>query len=158
MGPGTYVSQRAGEAEAKMASFALKEPDPGIAFECASAELPFEHGRAAGSAIVAARSDLSRLVTSGYVSMRDVAVDLRGRLRARPGLGAGLSNIAKDIRISGNLRDMKVTLDPADAGNRVLRAGAAIATLGLSLKGSAANNARREDVDPCAAVFQVAHR
>jgi len=158
MGPGTYVSQRAGEAEAKMASFALKEPDPGIAFECASAELPFEHGRAAGSAIVGARSDLSRLVTSGYVSMRDVAVDLRGRLRARPGLGAGLSNIAKDIRISGNLRDMKVTLDPADAGNRVLRAGAAVATLGLSLAGSAANNARREDVDPCAAVMQAAHR
>jgi uncharacterized protein involved in outer membrane biogenesis len=155
MGPGTYLSQRAGEAEAKMASFALKEPDPGIDFECASAELPFEHGRAVGSAIVGARSDLTRLVTSGYVSMRDVAVDLHGRLRPRPGLSAGLSSIAKDIRISGNMRNMKVTLDPADAGNRVLRTGAAIVTLGMSLAASAAKNARREDVDPCAIVFEV---
>jgi hypothetical protein len=157
MGPGTYVSPRAGEAEAKMASFALKQPDGGIAFECASAELPFEHGRAVGSAIVGARSDLSRLVTSGYVSLRDVAVDLRGRLRPKPGLGAGWADIAKDIRISGNLRDMKVTLDPQDAGKRVLRAGAAVATLGMSLAGSARNRARGDD-DPCAEVLEAAHK
>ena len=158
MGPGTYVSQKAGDAEAKMVSFSDKGSAGGIAFECASGVLPFTHGLAVGNAIIGARSHLTRLLTSGHVSMRDVAVDLRGRLRKKPGLGTGYADIAKDIRIAGNLRNMKVSLDPADAGKRTLRAGAAIATLGLSLAASSAADAGQGDVDPCAAVFEAAHR
>ena len=158
MGPGVYVSQEAGNAEAKMVSFSKKDSTGGIAFECASGELPFTQGRAAGSAIIGARSHLTRLLTSGHVSMREVAVDLRGRLRKKPGLGPGYADIAKDLRISGNMRNMKVTLDPADAGKRTLRAGAAVATLGLSLAAASAADSGRGDVDPCAAVFEAAHQ
>jgi hypothetical protein len=157
MGPGVYVSQAAGNAEAKMVSFSKKGSTGGIAFECASGELPFTQGQAAGEAIIGARSHLTRLLTSGYVSMREVAVDLRGRLRKKPGLGPGYADIAKGLRISGNMRNMKVTLDPGDAGKRTLRAGAAIATLGLSLAASSAADAGQGDVDPCAAVFEAAH-
>lgn len=158
MGPGVYRSEKAGEAEARMASFSKKGAKGGIDFECASASLPFAQGRAAGEAIVGARSDLTRLLTSGYISMREVAVDLRGRLRPKPGTGAGFADIAKDIRISGNIRDMKVRLDPADAGRTALRAGAAVATLGLSVAGSAAANTARGEIDPCAMVFEGAPR
>ena len=154
MGPGVYASQKAGDAEARMAAFSKKDSDGAIAFECAGANLPFAQGRAAGDAIFGARSDVSRLLTSGYVSMRDVAVDLRGRLLPKPGMGVGFSAIAGDIRIAGNIRAMKITLDPAGKPAAALRAGAAIATLGLSLAGSAMANAAREDSDPCAAVFK----
>ena len=154
MGPGVYVSQKAGDAEAAMVAFASKGSAGRIAFECAGADLPFARGRATGAALVGLRSDVSRLLTSGYVSMRDDTVDLRGRLRPKPGIGVGLADIAGDIRISGNIRAMKVTLDPDAKPKAVLRAGAAIATFGLSLAGSAIANAAREDVDPCTAVFR----
>jgi AsmA family protein len=153
MGPGVYASQKAGDAEAMMVTFSKKDSAGRIHFECAGAELPFVQGRATGKGILGMRSDVSRLLTSGYISLRDETVDLRGRLRPKPGMGVGFSAIAGDIRIAGNLRAMKVTLDPADSSKRALRAGAAIATLGLSLAGSALANAAREDIDPCAAVF-----
>ena len=153
MGPGAYASQKAGDAEAMMAVFSKKDSTGRIAFECAGADLPFMQGRATRDAIVGARSDVSRLLTSGYVSLRDEAVDLHGRVRPKPGMGVGLSSIVGDIRIAGKMRALKVTLDPAGKPGAALRAGAAIATLGLSLAGSAVANAAREDVDPCEAVF-----
>jgi hypothetical protein len=155
MGPGVYASQKAGDAEAMMVAFSKKDSTGRVTFECAGADLPFVQGRATGNAIVGMRSDVSRLLTSGYVSLRDKDVDLRGRLRSKPGMGVGMSNIAGGIRISGNIRAMKTTLDPAGKPEAALRAGAAIATLGLSLAGSAAANTAREDVDPCEAVFAM---
>ena len=151
MGPGVFTSQKAGDAEAMMAVFSKKDSTGRIAFECAGAELPFVQGRAKGNAIVGARSDVSRLLLSGYVSMRDEAVDLHGRVRPKPGMGVGLSAIVGDIRIAGNMRALKVALDPAGKPGAAMRAGAAIATLGLSL---AIANSAREDSDPCAAVFK----
>ena len=104
--------------------------------EDSAADLPFTQGRATGNAIVGARSDASRLLTSGYVSMRDEAVDLRGRVRPKPGMGVGLSAIDGDIRIAGKMRAMKVTLDPAGKPRAAVRIGAAVLTLGLSLAGA----------------------
>lgn len=153
MGPGIYASQKAGDAEALMVAFSKKESAGRIVFECAAADLPFMQGRATGNEIVGARSDVSRLLTSGYVSMRDEAVDLRGRVRPKPGMGVGLSAIDGDIRITGKMRSIKVTLDPAGKPRAAVRIGAAVLTLGLSLAGSAVANAAREDSDPCAAVF-----
>lgn len=158
MGPGVYVSQKAGDAEARMVAFSKKASTGGIAFECASAELPFTQGRAAGEGIVGARSDVSRLLTSGYVSLRDVNVDLRGRLLQKPGTGVGFSAIAKDVRISGNIHAMRMTLDPLGKPAAAVRAGVAVATLGLSVAGSAMANAAREDIDTCAAVFAGARK
>ena len=153
MGPGVYASQKAGDAEAMMVAFSKQGSSGRIAFECAGAALPFVQGRAAANNLIGMRSDVSRLLTSGYVSLRGKDVDLRGRLRPKPGLGLGLSAVAGEIRIAGPIRAMKVTLDPAARGKAVARTGAAIATFGLSLFGSAIANAGREDSDPCEAVF-----
>jgi hypothetical protein len=49
---------------------------------------------------------------------------------------------------------MKTTFDPAGKAGAVARAGVAVATLGLSLAGSAMANSAREDIDPCSAVFK----
>ena len=156
MGPGVYASQKAGDAEAMMVAFSKKDSAGRIAFECASAQLAFNQGRASGNAIFGARSDVSRLLASGYISLHDEEVELRGRVRPKPGMGVGLSAIAGNIRIAGKMRAMKVTLDPAATPELAVRAGAAIATLGLSLAGSAIANAAREDSDPCEAVFRIA--
>ena len=153
MGPGVYASKGAGDAEERMVAFSKKGSDGRVTFECAGARLPFVQGRATGNAIVGLRSDVSRLLTSGTVSLRDREVDLHGRLRPKPGSGVGLAAIAGDVRIVGNIRAMKVTLDPAGAPKVLARAAAAIATLGLSLAGSAAANSAKEDSDPCTAVF-----
>lgn len=153
MGPGVYASQKASDAEALMVAFSKRDSTGSVAYECAGANLPFVQGRADGIAIVGMRSDVSRLLTSGYVSFRDNTVDLRGRMRSKPGMGVGLSNIAGGVRISGNIRALKTTLDPAGGPETALRAGAAVATLGLSLAASSMANAAREDVDPCEAVF-----
>ena len=153
MGPGVWALQKAGDAEALMVAFSKKNSTGNIAFECASAELSFLQGRATGDAIVGARSDVSRLLTSGYISLRDETLDLRGSVRPKPGMGVGFAAIDGDIRIAGKIRKMKASLDPAGKPAGVVRAGVAIATLGLSLAGSAAANAAREDSDPCADVF-----
>lgn len=154
MGPGIYASQKAGDAEAVMLAFSKKDSTGQIAFECAAANLPFVQGKASGDAIVGARSDVMRLLASGHVSYQDNTVDLRGRLLPKPGQGAGLAAIAGDIRIGGSIRAMKTTLDPAGTAGAVMRAGAAVATLGLSLAGSVAANNAREDIDPCETVFR----
>jgi AsmA family/AsmA-like C-terminal region len=152
MGPGVYASQKAGDAEAVMLAFSKKDSTGRIDFECASGHLPFVQGVASGEAIVGARSDVMRLLTSGHVSYLDNSVDLHGRLRPKPGSGVGLAAIAGDIRIGGNMRALKTTLDPASTPKAVVRAGVAVATLGLSLAGSVAANNAREDTDPCEAV------
>ena len=154
MGPGVYTSQKAGEAEAKMVNFSTKDAKGSINFECAGANLGFVQGRATGDSIVGARSDMSRLLTSGYVSLHDVEVDLRGRVQPKPGATVGLAHIVGDVRIAGNIRAMKTTFDPAGKAGAVARAGVAVATLGLSLAGSAMANSAREDIDPCSAVFK----
>jgi len=154
MGPGVYASQKAGDAEAIMVAFSKKDSTGVIAFECAGAGLSFMQGRAAGNAIVGARSDVSRLLTSGYISLRDETVDLRGRVQPKPGMGVGLSAIAGNIRIAGSIRAMKVTLDPAATPEVAARAGAAVLTLGLSLAGSAIANAAHQDNDPCTTASQ----
>src|SRR6185295_13349749 len=126
--------------------FSKKDSKGNIAFECAAADLPFVQGRATGAAIVGARSDMSRLLTSGYVSLHDVEVDLRGRVQPKPGASVGLAAIVGDIRISGNIRAMKTSFDPAGKAGAAARAGLAVATLGLSLGASAMANAAREDI------------
>ena len=156
MGPGVFASQKAGDAEAVMLAFTKKDSTGSLLFECAAGNLAFVQGKASGEAIVGARTDVMRLLTAGSVSFQDNTVDLHGRLRPKPGSGVGLAAIAGDIRIGGNLRAMKTTLDPASAPGAVLRAGAAVATLGLSLAGTAAANNARADTDPCEAVFAKA--
>jgi hypothetical protein len=149
MGPGVYASKKAGDAEALMTAFSKKDSSQQIDLECAGASLAFVNGRATGERIVGARSAASQLLTSGTVDMREESVDLRGRLRPKPGAGVGLSAIAGDIQINGKIREMKVHLDPAGAPGAIARGAAAIATAGLSLLLSGSSSGP----DPCEAVF-----
>ena len=77
---------------------------------------------------------------------------MRGRVQPLSGK-VGLATIAGDIRISGKIRQPNAGLVGAPAA--IVRAGAALATAGLSLVGTAmadADQAKKNDA--CEAVFR----
>ena len=151
MGEGVYASKVAGDWEERMAHFTKKHSSEEIDFECVTASLPFRNGRAAGDSIIGGRSTVSRLLLSGYVDLREQQVDLHGKVHPKPAHGVGLAAIAGDIEINGKIRKMRAKLDPAAKPIMVARAGAALATGGLSLLAESKANSR-PGPDPCEAV------
>lgn len=146
MGPGVWASQKAGAAEAMMVSTLSGKESGKIEFECVGAAMPFASGRATAMPIVGTRSAVSNLLTSGYIDLRDETLDLRGRVKPRSGAGPRLSIIAGDVKIAGNIRSPKMSVEAAGA---VARVGVAIATAGISLVGTAIADAANADFDPC---------
>lgn len=148
MGPGVFASPKAGEAEATL----MSAPESGqIDFHCIGASLPFRDGVASSQALIGARSGRSHLLTDGTLDLRRETIELRGRMKPRPGAGISLATITGDVQITGMILEPKMTLQkPAT----VARVGAAFATLGITAVGTAiadAADAKRED--PCEQVF-----
>ncbi|HZZ92916.1 MAG TPA: AsmA family protein [Usitatibacter sp.] len=150
MGPGAWNSPRAGDREALMTNAFASEGAQKIQFECVTANLPFRAGVARGRSMVGFKTEASELITSGVVNLRDESVDLHGRVHAHKGVTLGLANIAGDVKIGGHLTKLQMSLDPADTPGVIARAGAAIATLGVSVIGSALIEKMDPDrADPC---------
>jgi hypothetical protein len=148
-------SEKAGEAESLMTSLTalLSEKNaPHIRLDCFAGHLPFSKGVAA-SALVGARSEVSKLLTSGAVDLKRQAVDLRGRVRARTGVSLGIAALSGDVSIAGPLRKPHMQMDPVGTPSALARVGAAIVTGGLSLVATAAWDAANPGADPCEAVF-----
>lgn len=148
-------SEKAGEVESLLTSMTalLSEKDaPQIKLGCFAARLPFSNGVAARAA-VGARSEASKLLTSGTVDLRRQTVDLHGRVQARNGVSLGIAALSGDISIAGRLRKPKMALDPVGTPSALARLGAAIVTGGLSLVATAAWDAANPGPDPCEAVF-----
>jgi uncharacterized protein involved in outer membrane biogenesis len=148
-------SEKAGEVESLLTGLMplLSEKDaPQIQLGCFAGRLPFSNGVAANAA-VGARSDVSKLLTSGTVDLKRQSVDLHGRVRARDGISLGIAALSGDVSIAGPLRKPKMALDPVGTPSALARLGAAIVTGGLSLVATAAWDAANPGPDPCEAVF-----
>ena len=154
MGRGTWNNARAGEAEEKMVRIFLPKDGTEVAFECAAADLEFQAGRASGRNIVAARSDVSQLLTSGTIDARAEAIDLRGRVVPRRGLRIGLSSFAGEVKVGGKFAKPTMEMDPDAAPAMLARAGAAIASAGVTVLGTALADAAESKNDPCEAVLK----
>jgi uncharacterized protein involved in outer membrane biogenesis len=155
MGRAVWTSQKASDAEAMMTNVFASRDDKAITFECVGAAMPFKSGKAVADPIVGFRTTASDLLTSGSIDFRAQRLDLRGRVRPREGVQLGLASIAGDVKIEGPLRRPKMQLDPGGKPAAVLRAGAAIATLGLSAVGTAlADAAEAKKNAACEAVFR----
>jgi hypothetical protein len=153
MGPAVWASKKAGDAEALMTNAFAAQDAGQIDFECVTAALAFRNGVAAGSPLIGFRTAASALITSGKVDLRTESLDVSGRVKPKSGVRLGLATIAGDVRIAGPLRHPKMTLDPASTPALIARAGAAIATLGLSAVGTAlVDAAQAKKNDPCEAV------
>jgi uncharacterized protein involved in outer membrane biogenesis len=151
-------SEKAGEVESLLTGMLplLAEKDaPQIRLACFAGRLPFSNGVAA-NARVGARSEVSKLLTTGTVDLKRQAVDLHGRVRARDGVSLGIAALSGDIGISGPLRKPKMALAPVGTPSALARLGAAVLTGGLSLLATAAWDAANPGADPCEAVFDKA--
>ncbi|MDY7573169.1 AsmA family protein [Actimicrobium sp. CCI2.3] len=162
LGPATITSRSGATAEALLTGLmpilSTRNAD-GIALECAAAKLAFVDGRAVASPLVGVRSQASQLLTSGIVDLREETLDLSGRVRARSGIALGLATLSGDVRIAGSLVNPLVRLDPTGSPSALLRLGAAIATGGLSIVGTALWDGANPGTDPCQAVLRDAvHR
>jgi hypothetical protein len=148
-------SEKAGEVESLLTSVLplLSEKNaPQLQLGCFAGHLPFSNGVAANAA-VGARSEVSKLLTSGTVDLKRQSVDLHGRVRARDGISLGIATLSGDVSIAGPLRKPKMALDPVGTPSALARIGAAIVTGGLSLVATAAWDAANPGPDPCEAVF-----
>jgi hypothetical protein len=146
-------SEKAGEAESLLTSMLplLSEKDaPQIRLACFAGRLPFSNGVAA-RATVGARSEVSKLLTSGTVDLKRQRTDLHGRVRARSGISLGLAALSGDVSITGPLRKPTMVLDPVGTPSALARLGAAVVTGGLSLVATAAWDAANPGPDPCEA-------
>ena len=150
MGPAVWASQKAGDAEAIMTrAFSAKDASR-IDFECVGAVLPFNNGRASAQPIIGIVTNASHLITSGVVDLREEMLDLRGRVKARSGVS--LATLAGDVKITGKIRQPKMSVDET----AIARVGAAIATAGISVFGTALVDAAGAKTDPCEAVLATA--
>lgn len=153
MGKGVWDSKRVGEAEEVMVRALHPSEDQVMQMHCAAADLEFRNGRASGKNIVGARSDVSQLLTSGFVDLREETLDLRGKVYARSGSRIGLASIASEVQVGGRLARPTMQLDPDAKPAMIARAGAAIATAGATLLGSAIVDAVESKNNPCELVF-----
>jgi uncharacterized protein involved in outer membrane biogenesis len=153
MGPGSWNSQRAGEVEELMVNALAPKGSSRMTFECVAAKLDFHKGRAEGRHLLGARSDVSQLLTAGYVDFTDESLDLRGRVQARKGVSLGLAALAGGVQITGKIAKPRVGLDPNEKPALLARAAAAIASSGATLVGEALLDAASRD-DACEAVFR----
>jgi uncharacterized protein involved in outer membrane biogenesis len=150
MGPGSWNSKHAGDTEALMTNAFASEGAERVQFECVTANLPFKSGIAHGRSIVGFQTTASELVTSGQIDLHDESIDLHGHVRAHKGVTLGLANIAGDVKIGGHLAKPEMSLDPEATPGVIARAGAAIATLGVSVLGSALlEKLAPAHADPC---------
>jgi AsmA family protein len=154
MGKGVWDSKRVGEAEEVMVRALHPREDQAMELQCAAADLEFRNGRASGKDIVGARSDVSQLLTSGSVDLKEETLDLRGKVYARSGSRIGLASIASEVQVGGRLAKPTMQLDPDARPAVIARAGAAIATAGASLLGSAVVDAVEAKNNPCEIVFK----
>jgi AsmA family protein len=154
MGPGVWVSEKAGDAETMMVGALSGRQAKEIDFECVGAALPFLNGRAQADAIVGIRTRSSLLPTSGFVDLRDESVDLRGRVKPRSGTSGGFSVIVGDVKIAGMIRHPKMSLDPLGTPGAIARMGAALATAGISIVGTALADSASPKSDPCEVAFK----
>ena len=154
VGKGTWDSKRVGEAEEVMVRALHPSEDAAMELQCAAADLDFKDGRASGKNIVGARSDVSQLLTSGFVDLREETLDLRGKVYSRSGTRIGLASIASEVQVGGRLAKPTMQLDPDAKPAMIARAGAAIATAGATLLGSAVVDAVEAKNNPCELVFR----
>jgi uncharacterized protein involved in outer membrane biogenesis len=156
IGPAKIQSQKMQEAETLLIGLApmlsAKEANE-VNLACAGLRLPFSNGRAEGVAIAGARSDVSQLLTTGYIDLREQTLDLRGRVKARSGVSLGISTLAGGVKIAGRIVHPEVGMDPAGTPGILARLGAAIATGGASLLVTSIWDAANPASDPCQIVF-----
>ena len=155
-GKGEIVNAELRKMLGDAAMSALMLVDTGFAtrqktvLQCVAARVPIKAGMISIDRKIAAESDALNAVVSGQVNLKTEALDLSVTPVAT-GVGTGLmQSAAGAVKVSGTLGEPSVGTDLAGAGKAALKVGAAVATGGLSLLGSAVLDSATKDSHPCA--------
>ncbi|ABR90427.1 Uncharacterized conserved protein [Janthinobacterium sp. Marseille] len=153
IGSAQILSPGAGKAEFWLTGLFSSKDSTRIDLACASGHLPFQSGVAKGAGIVGARSDVSQLLTSGEVNLRQQSVDLRGSVKVRSGVSLGLSNFSDGVKIAGPIVKPQLNMDESGTLGTIARIGAAILTSGVSIVATSIWDGANPKSDPCQVVF-----
>lgn len=117
---------------------------------CAAVRFILRDGMATAEDGIALRTDKVDVVGSGTVNLRDEALDLGIRPRARSGVGLSLTTpLAGLVRVSGTLAKPSMGIDTAGTLKTAASIGAGVATGGLSTLGELLVDKVAADSDPC---------
>ncbi len=128
----------------------LASRDDRVHIECAVANFPLHAGRFENTTGIGLRTRKLRVLGGGSIRLPAGELDLGLDAQAREGLGLNLATFADFVRIGGTLTAPQTTTDSAGLAVAGARAGAALASGGLSLVAEGLLDRAGEDVDVCA--------
>jgi len=128
----------------------LAAQDDRVHIECAVANFPLHAGRFESATGLGLRTRKLRVLGGGRIQLPGGELDLGVDAAPRAGLGLNLATFADFVRIGGTLEAPRTTTDAAGMATAGVRAGAALATGGLSLLAEGVLDRAGEDVDVCA--------
>jgi uncharacterized protein involved in outer membrane biogenesis len=96
------------------------------------------------------------ILSAGAIDLRTETIDFNFKIRARTGLGFGISQLVNPyVKVNGTLGKPGVTLDPTGA---LVNGSAAVATAGLSVVATTLWDRFVHESDPCGAAVRESDR
>ena len=117
--------------------------------ECAVVNFPISDGIAESETGLAIQTSRLNILGGGSIDLGTEKIDIGVNPKPREGIGLNVAGIADFVRLGGTIMDPKPTTDAAGIAKAGLKAGAAIATMGLSVVAEGALDRTDGDLDVC---------
>lgn len=118
--------------------------------KCGVVLFKVKDGMAVADRGIAAETGKVNVAGSGDVNLKTEEISFSVKPQAKEGLGINLSDsVASMVKITGTLNDPKVGLDALGAAQAAIGAGAAVATMGLSVVAKSLLEKTTGDANPC---------
>jgi len=128
----------------------LSGTDPNTKIECAVIHFPIKNGVASNDTGIALQTDKLNILGGGSIDLRTEKLDIGTKLKPREGLGLNLSSMADFVRPGGTLAEPAAVTDAKGAAVAGIKAGAAVATVGLSVLAEGLFDRSTVDDEVCA--------
>lgn len=118
--------------------------------QCGVVLFKIKDGMAVADRGIAAETGKVNVAGSGDINLKTEGISFSVKPQAKEGLGINLSDsVASMVKITGTLAEPKVGLDALGAAQAAVGAGAAIATMGLSVVAKSLLEKTTGDANPC---------
>lgn len=104
---------------------------------CGVVRFKVSDGMAVAAKGIALETDKLDIVGDGKANLKTEGLDFGIKPNVKEGLGVGVGNLAGMVRLGGTMANPSVGVDAAEAAKTALKAGAAVASGGLSVLGGA---------------------
>lgn len=124
--------------------------DPTTQIECFVIRFPITDGVAHNDTGIGARTTGLTMLGGGTIDLTTERIDLGIKPKPRTGVGLNLTLLADFVRLGGTLQQSEIVTDAAGAATAGLKAGAAVATVGLPVLAEGIFDRLTADTDVCA--------